>query len=332
MKIRTFLLLTLLVVAGGFTNRVHAQYQSFFGDSITEYSIGGNYVAYDPNFFGVRSYHYSWTHYDTISINGNQYFSINSPYPDWFQSDPHIYLREDTVYGRVYRYNPEFDYEQLTCDMSLEVGDTFVYPYSPLYFGFIENPFDPAFGPAFGIVDSVWYENGKKFILFPRETWFIASSEDQNQYFENEFQSVLFIEGIGPNYSTFGWGEDDVACYGRDNVYPILLCVHKDGELVYMADERAGCVQYPPAKIEENENPAFQLYPNPVSNSLSLQFKGTTIPEGMVYITNAFGCVVRSQRVEDAHLRINVRNLPAGIYIATYFEKGKMSSQKFIKK
>ena len=120
-------LLALLVVAGGFSQRALAQYQSFFGDSITECSIGGNFVTYDPYFFGVESYELSWTCSDTITINDNHYFQIDNPYPIWEWMDNNIYLREDANMGRVYRYDPYCDCELLICDMSMEEGDTFLF-------------------------------------------------------------------------------------------------------------------------------------------------------------------------------------------------------------
>ena len=98
-----------------------------------------------------------------------------------------------------------------------------------------------------------------------------------------------------------------------------------------MADERAGCEQILPTKIDEGESSVFKIYPNPVRNNLNVQFQDLLETKGMFYITNMYGCVVHSQQVEESHFRINVRNLPAGIYVATYFGNGKKSSQKFIK-
>jgi len=317
---KTLLLLVLLVAAGGISQQAKAQYQSFFGDSITECSIGGNSVAkdYDLNFFGVESYELSWTCSDTITINDNHYFQINNPYPIWEWMDNNIYLREDANMGRVYRYDPNCDCELLTCDMSMEEGDTFLFPYSVQYYGVDENP-------SFGIVDSVWYNNGRKIIRLQSDIEFISRRID----------TVIFIEGIGPTYSIMGWGEGQIdcpgSCEGYSGWYPILLCVHKDGELVYMADERAGCEQIPGCNIEDREESVFQLYPNPVKNSLNIQFNESFARNGTLYVTNLGGGVVYSQQVIGLSLHINVQGLPAGTYMVTYIENGKVSSKKFIK-
>ena len=310
---RTLLLALLLAAGGTFVNRAYAQYQSFFGDSITEYSIGGNYVAYDPNFFAVNSYSFSWTKSDTTTINGNLYFSIEDPYSLWEYAT--IYLREDTAYGRVYRYNSWYDLEQLTCDMSLSVGDTFVFPYSPRWFGIVDNP-------EIGVVDSVWFYNGRKIIHLRGNLMFISDL----------VTSILFIEGIGPTYSTFGWGDGAVDCPGKDWDYPFILCVHKDDELVYMADERAGCVQHGPASVRENVTPVFTLNPNPVRNSLNIKFENASFQRGKLYITDMVGRVVYTQEVEEDHLKINIKNLESGLYIVTWLSSGKKHSEKFIKK
>ena len=147
---------------------------------------------------------------------------------------------------------------------------------------------------------------------------------------------VVFVEGVGPNFTPFGWHDGYDNCPGGNSnnwwgFYPILLCAHKDEELVYMADERAGCWQFPPAKIDDKERILFRLYPNPVKNSLTLQFEDGIALNGMLYITNMYGCVVHSQQVNDARMRVNVRSLSAGSYIATYFVNGKKSSVKFVK-
>ena len=311
-------LLALLVVAGGFCQRALAQYQSFFGDSITECSIGGNFVTYDPYFFGVETYELSWACFDTITINDNHYFQIDNPYPIWEWMDNNIYLREDANMGRVYRYDPYCDCELLICDMSMEEGDTFLFPYSVQYYGVDENP-------SFGIVDSVWYNNGRKNIRLQSDIEFISRRID----------TVIFIEGIGPTYSIMGWGDGQIDCHGSCEGYwgwyPILLCVHKDGELVYMADERAGCEQIPPCKIEDNSNKDFRLFPNPSRNFLNIQITGNFTTEGMVYITNMYGCVVYSQYATSSHIRINVRSLSPGTYVVSYINNGEKTMQKFIK-
>ena len=205
MKTTTFfqtLLLVLLMAAGtAFTNRAHAQYQSFFGDSITEYSIGWTCPTYDPFFFGVNSGRLIYTLNDTIAFNGNTYLQ---PTLDELQGD--YYIREDTTFGRLYRFEPETNTEYLICDMSLEAGDTFVFPRHPAFSYSM---------PICGIVDTVVYLNGKKNIIFRTDTASnIPTPLAYSLYLvvwdrDGEIIPVMFMEGIGPTYSPCGWISDD---------------------------------------------------------------------------------------------------------------------------
>jgi len=324
-------LLMLLMAAGGFTHRAHAQYQSFFGDSITEYSVGWTCPTYDPEFFGVNSGRLIYTLNDTIVFNGNTYLQ---PTLDELQGD--YYIREDTTFGRLYRFEPETDTEYLICDMSLEAGDTFVFP---------RHPFFSYDMPICGIVDTVVYLNGKKSIIFRTDTANNIPTPLSGYLYLYVWENipVIFMEGIGPTYSPCGWISDDFREQGGGHFYfmygswhcrfeyPLLICVHRDNLLTYMADERAGCYQTQPAKIDEEESAVFKIYPTPVRNNLNVQFQDLLETKGMFYVTNMYGYVVHSQQVEESHFHINVRNLPAGIYVATYFGNGRKSSQKFIK-
>ena len=333
MKTTTFfqtLLLTLLM-AGAITNRAHAQYQSFFGDSITEYTIGTFETMYDPYFFGRESHTLTYNSNDTILFHGKTY---HKTMPMGWE---HYYIREDTTLGQLYRFDMQTDTEYLICDMSLEVGDTFVFPRKP----------DAGTMSISGVVDSVVYLNGKKTILFRTD---MASNNPCNcpisLYFESAADDeipFMFIEGIGPNYTPFGWTDNPtweceggyfVYVYGSwtwNISYPLLLCVHKNGELVYMADERAGCSQSI-LSVKEEESYKWTIYPNPAHNSLNIKFENMPMQKGMLYITDMMGRVVYSQTTDDSHLRVNIKNLDVGPYIATWLSGGKKQSMKFIKK
>ena len=336
------LFLALLVVAGGrFTNCAHAQYQSFFGDSITQYSIVGMGIGfvsdYDPEYLPGYTCLYGMQRNETVFIDSFYYYK--------FEGDGVVYLREDNSYGRIYRYDPTVGTEYLTCDMSLSVGDTFWVPYDG--YGLMDGR-----KPVPIVADTIMYLNGLKHIQFktlyeydsgggeilPCPTLFCE---------EIHHLPILFVEGIGPNFSPFGWLDFDGwgQCYGswfaadsilhceygeHDN--PLLLCVHKDGELAFMSDERAGCWQSNYASIKKEKEQTFSLYPNPAHNTLNIKFENTALQKGILYITDMVGRVVFSQTIDDSHLRVNIKNLDAGPYIATWLSGGKKQSMKFIKK
>ena len=324
------LLLTLLLVAGSFTNRAYAQYQSFFGDSITEYDIGTFSIMYDPNFFGRETQTLIYDADDTVVFNGRTYLK-----PTYENS---YYLREDTTLGKLYRYDFQTDTEYLICDMSLEMGDTFAFP---------SKYHEPGTMSIGGIVDSVVYLNGKKVITFRTDT---ASNNPCNDepllfFFENaayEEVPIMFIDGIGPNYFP-GWMDDYFyMCDGGLFIdymgawtwnfnYPLLLCVHKDGEQTYMADERAGCYQYV-ISVKEKDLGELNVYPNPVKNTLNIEFENMPTQKGTLYITDIAGRVVYSQKTSEQYLKVNVKRFQSGLYVATWIGDGKKQSVKFVKK
>lgn len=303
-------LLALLFVAGGVSQRAHAQYQSFFGDSITEYSIGAGLTRYcddyDPFFFNVQSYDLYLSATNTITSNNQLYYY----YPYWGE----FYLREDTTTGQLFRYVPTCDTELLICDLSLSVGDTFIMPHQS-----IEIPI---------VVDSVWYLNSQKYIRFRNCGYWPRLISDASP--DTMRYSIMFVEGIGPNYSPVGWLPEDAYCTGGHDFSPLLLCVHKDGDLIYMADERAGCFQY--LQGLRNDIPTtLKLYPNPAKKKINLEF-GEVSLGGQLYISDMWGRIIYQELVSSRKLLINLNNLSPGIYVVIYIVEQKKYTSKFIKR
>ena len=345
MKTTTFfriLFLALLVVAGGgFTNCAHAQYQSFFGNNITEYDTAGDFVNYstdhDPTWLGADTYRLTIRKSDTISFDGINYFVGRNDFV-W-----PVYIREDTTLGQIFRYKGECEY--LVCDMSLSVGDTFYVPFTDMCWYSDKEPL-----PI--IADTIFYVNGLKYIQFRTIYEYFYVEMDNHGYPDTTFIPlphlycmekhgipIMFIEGIGPNFGPEGenWHTGgggswcDNGRLGRTDPNPFLLCVSKDGNLVFMSDERAGCEQYGPAPVKENAIASLTIYPNPAHNILNVKFKNTPVQKGTLYITDMMGRVVYSQTTDDSHLRVNIKNLDAGLYIVTWLSGEKKQSMKFIK-
>lgn len=115
----------LFIILGlvGLTNQSFAQYQSIFGNDTTEWN--GKYGVPDADFsYSVKAFG------DTI-INNLHYkylgsnMGVSQIYPPIGAGEPIGYIREDTTTGRVWHiYNGE---EILVMDMSLSVGDTFIF-------------------------------------------------------------------------------------------------------------------------------------------------------------------------------------------------------------
>ena len=314
MKTTTFfriLFLALLVVAGGaFTNCAHAQYQSFFGDSITTYNLAGACVNYDPFALGGSFMYYPTVNRaDTVRIDDKLYY--RSDYE--FGWNNYSCVREDTTTGQLFYYYTHNGYsaEICMCDMSLSVGDTF------------RVSFEPWEARAI-VADSISYMNGKKVIYFHR----IGNAEIYYcDCYAMEYEvPIMFIEGIGPTYGPLG--ADVWSLSGC-----VLLCMYKDGEFVFALDEdNLGCEQAALVKVEENQNWEWTIFPNPCHRYLNIRFDETAQSDGLLYVTNMAGCVVFSKKMHNREMRIDVRNWAAGIYTVTCKTSGTKISKKIIKK
>ena len=310
------LLLSLLLVAGGaFINRAHAQYQSFFGDSITTYNLAGECVSYDPLALGGSFMYYPTVNRaDTVRIDDKLYYSSDYIY-SWYGGSLHrSCVREDTTTGQLFYYYTHNGYsaEICMCDMSLSVGDTFRVAFDPWDSGAI-------------VADSISYMNGKKVIYFRR----VGNAEIYycDGYALEYEVPIMFIEGIGPTYGPLG------ADVWSPYLGCVLLCMYKDGEFVFALDEEnLGCEQAALVKVEENQDWGWTVYPNPCHRYLNIRFDETVQNNGLLYVTNMAGCVVFSQKMCNREVRIDVRNLAAGIYTVTYKTSGTKISKKFVKR
>lgn len=109
---------------------------------------------YDPWCLGAMSLPFTSKDSDTAIFNNKRYRSF------YYNT---VYLREDTLTGWIFRYYPYSDTEVVTCDMSLQEGDTFYFPSTPDTYTWYEE----LSGQGFVVVDSVTYSNGRKVIWFP---------------------------------------------------------------------------------------------------------------------------------------------------------------------
>ncbi len=334
--------LALLLIAGAGIFQAKAQYQSFFGDSLTIYNVQGMGVSKgtstdDIELIPGNTYEYGLFTRDTVNINGHRYYR--------FYSEHWEYLREDTATGRIYRYSPDDEEEILTCDMSLSVGDTFWMPFDKSYY------YDSRPVPI--VVDTIYFVNGLKTIQF-RTIYECGSmwSDDPTPCptlfgVEVHHHPIIFVEGIGPNFSPFGWlndafeecngscftGEQELHCgYGHWN--PFLLCVYKDRELVFMSDAQIGCWQDNNISIQENQPLPFSIYPNPTTHTLTVE---TASPIREITVYDLAGRVMMTAEggtVETCHgasLQVDVSSLPNGIYLLRAVTDNGVETGRFVK-
>jgi len=80
--------------------------------------------------------------------------------------------------------------------------------------------------------------------------------------------------------------------------------------------------------IDQYENNDLKIFPNPVTDVLSYDFPG---PKSLIAISNSNGSIVWQGYPEKGSSTIDVKHLPAGLYILTIFDNSRMGKARFIK-
>jgi hypothetical protein len=258
------LFLLLLAVAGSAKAQ---EYESYFGADSTRLNV----LQYCIDW--VTTGYMEINTANTVHINGHDY--LHATPRGFFFENADLYFREETSTGRLYRYFPIIDEEEvLLCDMTLTVGDTF---YHIDYWG-MAHP---------SVVESVSFENGRKVIRFalPYLPWHDA---------------LTFREGIFPNNFPIGY----LDYYDCENN---LLCEYKDGEQVFENPEYNICY-IDETSVQEQDLQHVSLYPNPAKETMLIE--GAKVAEVQVY--NALGQLVKTFKNTN---EIPVAALPQGVYL-----------------
>ncbi|MBQ6730156.1 MAG: T9SS type A sorting domain-containing protein [Bacteroidales bacterium] len=263
---RLYTLLALLLMAGGVTMQAQ-EYESYFGADSTRLNV----LQYCIDW--VSTGYMEINTADTVHVNGHDY--LRATPRGFFFENAELYFREETATGRLYRYFPMIDEEEvLLCDMTLTVGDTFYH---------IDS-----WGMAHpSVVESVSFENGRKVIRFalPYLPWHDA---------------LTFREGIFPNNFPIGY----LDYYDCENN---LLCEYKDGEQVFENPEYSTCY-IDETSVQEQDLQQITIYPNPAKETMLIE--GAKASEVQLY--NALGQLVKTVQGTN---EIPVADLPQGVYL-----------------
>ena len=323
------------LIALMFSTPAFGQYQSFFGEKTTKYSIcmmptisnGENdTITPDYRLLGCETQeYYLMSKGDTIMVNDTIYycFGCSSAYP--YPSRYGLNIREDTSTGQIFRYFEKNKKEYLICDMSLNVRDTFTLPdfeISDFYWERGENI----------IVDSIDYINGKKIIYF--------SSIEESAYYNSmalypppghilydygKLYHLTFMEGVGPIYGPFGY-----VTYGEWYL-GVMLCVEKDDTLTYMTSPYLGCIQFGWSSIVEGNVNPIRVYPNPAADNIHIEIDNEALLHGTLRIIDPIGQVVLTRTLTSNKETISVKHLSAGIYIIHYNFNNQIFHSKIVK-
>jgi hypothetical protein len=219
-----------------------------------------------------------------------------------------FYIREDTILGKVWMYDPSNQKEVLTMDLSLEKGDTF-----KIYNSIYDND-------SVAVVDSVYYIEGKKQVVF-----------DYQLRINLNYEKLTFIEGLGPN-NGFLFQIESLS----DNLpyTQLLLCVFKNEEIYYKNQYIAteSCVYAGGDVGIKNRVSSYDIrvFPNPASDILNI-----IIPEsssGILEIYSMNGILMNRQCFSDSEKCISISNLNSGVYQLFFkSQTNEIAIGKFIK-
>lgn len=314
--LKSIVLIAVFVLVG--TTKLYSQnpnnkgYLSYFGNDSTNINM-----THVPCQSGDVMYNLSGVIYnhDTIRINGNLYMyrvPQNNKTPDdrridyYFPRYDTLFLREEQETGRLYRYYRDYfgmgEAEKLLCDMTLEVGDKFVMP----------DHF--CLGEDTVTVFQVSYTSGRKIIEL------VGYMTD-----------YTFVEGLFP--LDFPLWQEPIRSgeYGSAD-WSELLCVHKDGEQVYINSEY-GCYGHNPWLVDETEEESFSLYPNIIHKSGIITINSSSGVVG-VSIIDMLGKteIIEANRLNDNTWNINLSaDSKHGVYfIAVQTENGFKYEKVFV--
>ena len=79
---------------------------------------------------------------------------------------------------------------------------------------------------------------------------------------------------------------------------------------------------------ESNSAHAIQIYPNPASNVLTVR---SALKNNSVKITNTLGQLVYKTELFDEEIKLNISELPPGVYFLERTADNSLSAKKFIK-
>jgi len=295
-------------------------YMPFFPDGPITYNIAylvNCYVAdYDPGYLGCV-YTESITGPDTTVVVKGKEYKVFEQYFD-------IYVREDVVTGKIFRYYPGLDTEVVVCDMSLSVGDTFRMPDVMDKLGGGNNYYWNYYYQETNIptiVDSVVNVDGRKVIYLKPLNESLYFGE---LFFPELYPNLRFIEGIGPTYGPFGYINRGAGAMN------MLLCVHYGESLIYMNNPILGCDQFGTG-IPEYPESVLRLYPNPANQMLNVELDGMENPQGVITVMDMAGVVVHAQECYSMVTQLDVSRLKSGIYVVVFRNGNGKIVKKFVK-
>jgi hypothetical protein len=230
-------------------------------------------------------------------------------------------LREDTINKKVYFVWKDFNSEVLLYDFSLIKGESFQVKIpefnlsGPSYF---EHNINPRNLEVLMVFDSVFEGKTRKVLKLSRH--------------QDNYPVDYWIEGIGSPYGLIYAGFEVIP-----GVYPILLCMYENNQLVYQINDPAGyyvdtCYVELVSNINELSDKNLKLVISPTLFRGSLNILSET-PLNEITIYNLNGGIIYQYRASegfDQHI-IETGHWESGLYITRAGNSQNYVSKKIIK-
>ena len=289
---RHAIITTLLLLLLALAETIKAQsYHSYFGADSTRLNIYEVCVDFSPTIYLLIN------SADTVHINGHDYLQgfPQGEYSDFFDYGD-LYFREDTATGRLYRFDPRLGDEILLSDMSLMVGDTFSYAGEYQMYQ--------------TVVDSVFYEDGKKAIHFAG--W------------HANHVGMMLREGLFPSYVPLG------IVNGCDS---FLLCEYLDGEQVFSNPNPNFDSCYMPniLSVFDEQKQQITVYPTSACSFDRINIEASE-PIMEITLIDLFGreLPIICSHYSPYHCAFTIPNCVSGIYFITIRTPKSMCYEKII--
>ncbi len=238
-----------------------------------------------------------------LNVNDTLYYKLN--YLD--TKGGYCCYREDTIAQKIYeRSNPDYP-ETLIYDFSLLEGDSmYISAYS---------------------VPGVWL------YLDSTKTVNVFGIERKIYYLKN-FNwgcNVIWIEGIG-SLAGLVHSASDPSWDSLNFQAAYLTCVYENNtNSIYQSEYGAlwGCsFENCPYSIDENVKKSFSIFPNPITDQLTIHSDKFTIEK--IEILDLTGKIVYSNSQFTNQLIIELTNCPSGIYFIKIQSENYTITQKII--
>ncbi len=198
----------------------------------------------------------------------------------------------------------DFEEEILIYDFSLNIGDTI-----------ISN------SPS-------GYLNYDLCIIADIDTIELENNQFRKRFKINDYEQDYWIEGIGSIGGLFHPTMDYII-----GSYCDLTCFKYNDTALYINNpecDKCFCSLLTPVIEKEENNNFINVYPNPATTNINIDFK---LKNGLstIRLINSNGNLIESRITNSFPIRMNIKNLPYGIYLIQLNTEKEIFTKKIIR-